>query len=90
MHDFSKIKPLVDPSTPKHLIGREISRKLKLQNETHKLWVQIREEAEPDKRRKLYQRLQVVNDALGIPTESAEQMLGTDAPALPVQEGGAA
>ena len=36
-------------------------------------------------RRNLYWQLRQNNDALGIPTESADQLLGADAPALAVQ-----
>ena len=74
IYDIYNVKPLVDPSTPKHLIASEINRKLKLQNESQKLLKQIREDADPAAQRWLYKRLKAVNDDLGIPTESAEAL----------------
>ena len=82
-----QIKPLVDASTPKHLIAREINRKLKRQEESRELLKQIQIQTDPDVRRRLYLRFREVNEDLGIPTDSAEQLLGADAPALTVQAG---
>ena len=70
--------------------GIPLHMKFKLQEQSFQIMGRLMTERQAAARRNLYWQLRQVNDALGIPTESAEQMLGTDAPALPVQEGGAA
>ena len=82
------VEPLVDDKQFRN--GIPLHMKFKLQEQSFQIMGRLMAEQRAAARRNLYWQLRQVNDALGIPTESAEQMLGTDAPALPVQEGGAA
>ena len=82
------VEPLVDDKQFRN--GIPLHMKFKLQEQSFQIMGRLMTERQAAARRNLYWQLRQVNDALGIPTESAEQMLGTDAPALPVQEGGAA
>ena len=69
-----KLKPLVDPSTPTHLIDREVNRKLKLHEASRQTLQELLAQSDPDARRTLYATLCKVNDEAGIPTESAEAL----------------
>ena len=82
------VEPLVEGKQFRN--GIPLHMKFKLQEQSFQIMGRLMTERQAAARRNLYWQLRQVNDALGIPTESAEQMLGTDAPALPVQEGGAA
>ena len=82
------VEPLVEGKQFRN--GIPLHMKFKLQEQSFQIMGRLMAEQRAAARRNLYWQLRQVNDALGIPTESAEQMLGTDAPALPVQEGGAA
>ena len=82
------VEPLVDDKQFRN--GIPLHMKFKLQEQSFQIMGRLMAERQAAARRNLYWQLRQVNDALGIPTESAEQLLGTDAPALPVQEGGAA
>ena len=82
------VEPLVDDKQFRD--GIPLHMKFKLQEQSFQIMGRLMAEQRAAARRNLYWQLRQVNDALGIPTESAEQLLGTDAPALPVQEGGAA
>ena len=82
------VEPLVEDKQFRN--GIPLHMKFKLQEQSFQIMGRLMAEQQGAARRNLYWQLRQVNDALGIPTESAEQLLGTDAPALPVQEGGAA
>ena len=82
------VEPLVDDKQFRN--GIPLHMKFKLQEQSFQIMGRLMAERQAAARRNLYWQLRQVNDALGIPTESAEQLLGTDAPTLPVQEGGAA
>ena len=82
------VEPLVEGKQFRN--GIPLHMKFKLQEQSFQIMGRLMTERQAAARRNLYWQLRQVNDALGIPTESAEQLLGTDAPALPVQEGGAA
>ena len=69
-----QLKPLVDPSTPKHLIDREVTRKLKLHEASRQTLQELLAQSDPDARRTLYATLRRVNDEAGLPTESAEAL----------------
>lgn len=64
-----------------------LRQRLTLQEQSRKLQALIEAETVPAARRNLYWQLRQVNDALGVPTESAVQLLGADAPPLPILEG---
>lgn len=87
-------RPLIDPDTPAHLVEAEIYRKFDLMEQSHSTLKKLLAETVPEVRRSLYDQFLQINNDLGIPTESAEQLLGAAAPALHVagtaQEGGAA
>jgi phage regulator Rha-like protein len=72
--------------------GIRLRSKLTLREQSHKTIRDLMAEKEPAVRRNLYWQLLQINETLGIPTESAEQLLGADAPLLLTVslEGGAA
>ena len=70
--------------------GVKLSAKLVLMKQSHSTISALVQEKNRHTRRNLYWQLRQINDTLGIPTEGMEVLLGTDAPALPVPEGGAA
>lgn len=70
--------------------GIKLSAKLVLMKQSHSTISALVQEKNRHTRRNLYWQLRQINDTLGIPTEGMEVLLGTDAPALPVPEGGAA
>lgn len=82
------VEPLVDDKQFRN--GIPMHMKFKLQEQSFQIMGRLMAEQRAAARRNLYWQLRQVNDALGIPTESAAQLLGADAPALPVLEGGAA
>lgn len=82
------VEPLVDDKQFRN--GIPLHMKFKLQEQSFQIMGRLMAEQRAAARRNLYWQLRQVNDALGIPTESAAQLLGADAPALPVLEGGAA
>ena len=82
------VEPLVDDKQFRN--GIPLHMKFKLQEQSFQIMGRLMAEQQGAARRNLYWQLRQVNDALGIPTESAAQLLGADAPALPVLEGGAA
>ena len=82
------VEPLVDDKQFRD--GIPLHMKFKLQEQSFQIMGRLMAEQRAAARRNLYWQLRQVNDALGIPTESAEKLLGADAPALPVLEGGAA
>ena len=82
------VEPLVDDKQFRN--GIPLHMKFKLQEHSFQIMGRLMAEQQGAARRNLYWQLRQVNDALGIPTESAAQLLGADAPALPVLEGGAA
>lgn len=82
------VEPLVDDKQFRN--GIPLHMKFKLQEQSFQIMGRLMAEQRVAARRNLYWQLRQVNDALGIPTESAAQLLGADAPALPVLEGGAA
>lgn len=82
------VEPLVDDKQFRE--GIPLHMKFKLQEQSFQIMGRLMAADTPAGRRNLYWQLRQVNDALGIPTESAEQLLGVDAPVLPVLEGGAA
>ncbi len=82
------VEPLVDDKQFRD--GIPLHMKFKLQEQSFQIMGRLMAEQQGAARRNLYWQLRQVNDALGIPTESAAQLLGADAPALPVLEGGAA
>jgi len=82
------VEPLVDDKQFRD--GIPLHMKFKLQEQSFQIMGRLMAEQRAAARRNLYWQLRQVNDALGIPTESAAQLLGADAPALPVLEGGAA
>jgi len=66
--------------------GIKLRSKLVLMGQSRSTMAALLQEANPHAKRNLYWQLLQINDTLGIPTESAEQLLGTDAPpALPAQ-----
>lgn len=81
-------KPLIDAQTPKHLIAATIRKQLALQEQSRKVMALLLAEPKPEAKCNLYWQLRQVNDSLGIPTESPEQLLGAAAPAVPVLQGG--
>lgn len=82
------VEPLVDDKQFRN--GIPMHMKFKLQEQSFQIMGRLMAEQRVAARRNLYWQLRQVNDALGIPTESAAQLLGADAPALPVLEGGVA
>ena len=82
------VEPLVDDKQFRN--GIPLHMKFKLQEQSFQIMGRLMAEQRAAARRNLYWQLRQVNDARGIPTESAAQVLGADAPALPVLEGGAA
>ncbi len=82
------VEPLVDDKQFRN--GIPMHMKFKLQEQSFQIMGRLMAEQRAAARRNLYWQLRQVNDALGIPTESAAQLLGADAPALPALEGGAA
>ena len=82
------VEPLVDDKQFRN--GIPLHMKFKLQEQSFQIMGRLMAEQQAAARRNLYWQLRQVNDALGIPTESAELLLGADAPVLPVLEGGAA
>ena len=82
------VEPLVEGKQFRN--GIPLHMKFKLQEQSFQIMGRLMTERQAAARRNLYWQLRQVNDDLGLPTESLEEMLGTDAPALPVQEGGAA
>ena len=82
------VEPLVEDKQFRN--GIPLHMKFKLQEQSFQIMGRLMAEQQGAARRNLYWQLRQVNDALGIPTESAAQLLGADAPALPVLEGGAA
>ena len=82
------VEPLVEGKQFRN--GIPLHMKFKLQEQSFQIMGRLMTERQAAARRNLYWQLRQVNDALGIPTESAAQLLGADAPALPVLEGGAA
>lgn len=75
--------------------GIRLRSKLVLMEQSRSTLRELVAEAVPALRRNLYWQLRLINDALGIPTESAEQLLGADATfallaGAAAQEGGAA
>ena len=72
--------------------GIRLRSKLTLREQSHKTIRDLMAEKEPAVRRNLYWQLLQINETLGIPTESAAQLLGADAPLLLTVslEGGAA
>lgn len=67
--------------------GITLRQRLTLQNQSRKLQALIEAETAPAARRNLYWQLRQVHDALGVPTASAAQLLGADAPLMPVAPG---
>lgn len=67
--------------------GITLRQRLTLQEQNRKLQALLEGETAPAARRNLYWQLRQVNDALGVPTESAAQLLGPDAPPLPIAQG---
>lgn len=71
------VEPLV--SEKEFRRGISLRDKLVLQEQSRQIAIKLQAEAAPVVRRNLYWQLRQVNDALGIPTESVEQLLGADA-----------
>lgn len=81
------VEPLVNEK--QFRMGIPMHLKFKLQEQSRRTMRELLAETAPAARRNLYWQLCQINEALGIPTESAEQLLGMDAPALPAQRNGA-
>ena len=64
--------------------GIKLQTKLKLMEQSRTTMQALVHEANPHAKRNLYWQLRQINDTLGIPTDSAEQLLGMDAPLIPV------
>ena len=64
--------------------GIKLQTKLKLMEQSRTTMHALVHEANPHAKRNLYWQLRQINDTLGIPTDSAEQLLGMDAPLIPV------
>lgn len=77
------VEPLV--SDREFRQGIALRDKLMLQEQNRLIAERLKAGSAPFVRRNLYFQLRQVNDALGTPTESAEQLLGVDA-IFPVQE----
>lgn len=77
------VEPLVSDKAFRQTIS--LRDKLTLQEQSHRIAIKIKAETDSTARRNLYWQLRQVNDALGIPTESAASLLGDDA-IFPVQE----
>lgn len=71
------VEPLV--SDKEFRQGISLRDRLTLQEQSRQIAIKLQAETIPAVRRNLYWQLRQVNDALGIPTESAEQLLGADA-----------
>lgn len=71
------VEPLISEKAFRQ--GISLRDKLTLQEQSRCIAIKLQAEAAPVVRRNLYWQLRQVNDALGIPTESAEQLLGADA-----------
>lgn len=71
------VEPLLSDKALRQTIS--LRDKLKLQEQSHQIATKMKAETNPAVRRNLYWQLRQVNDALGIPTESAAQWLGADA-----------
>ena len=64
--------------------GIKLQTKLKLMEQSRTTMHALVHETNPHAKRNLYWQLRQINDTLGIPTDSAEQLLGMDAPLIPV------
>lgn len=64
--------------------GIKLQTKLKLMEQSRTTMQALVHETNPHAKRNLYWQLRQINDTLGIPTDSAEQLLGMDAPLIPV------
>ena len=72
--------------------GMKLKTFLTLRDQSNMTLDQLQKEEDPQKRCHLYRQLKFINNTVGWPTSSAEQLLGADAPLLldVSQEGGAA
>ncbi len=77
------VEPMVNDK--QFRMGIPMHLKFKLQEQSRRTMRELLAETAAAARRNLYWQLRQINDALGIPTESADQLLGADAPALAVQ-----
>lgn len=64
--------------------GIKLQTKLKLMEQSRTTMQALVHETNPHAKRNLYWQLRQINDTLGIPTDRAEQLLGMDAPLIPV------
>ena len=64
--------------------GIKLQTKLKLMEQSRTTMQALVHETNPHAKRNLYWQLRQINETLGIPTDSAEQLLGMDAPLIPV------
>ena len=76
------VSPLVSENEFRN--GIKLQTKLKLMEQSRATMQALVHETNPHAKRNLYWQLRQINDTLGIPTDSAEQLLGTDAPLIPV------
>ena len=76
------VSPLVSENEFRN--GIKLQTKLKLMEQSRATMQALVHETNPHAKRNLYWQLRQINDTLGIPTDSAEQLLGMDAPLIPV------
>ena len=76
------VSPLVSENEFRN--GIKLQTKLKLMEQSRTTMQALVHETNPHAKRNLYWQLRQINDTLGIPTDSAEQLLGMDAPLIPV------
>ena len=76
------VSPLVSENEFRN--GIKLQTKLKLMEQSRATMQALVHETNPHAKRNLYWQLRQINDTLGIPPDSAEQLLGTDAPLIPV------